>query len=214
MVHPTAAIIAAAGDSTRMGTPKALLRHSSGSNFAGFLVNSYKLFGCAPVVLVVNPQLELPEIQSDCFELIVNPQPSRGRSYTIMLGLHKVPEGSPCFIHNVDNPFMEHELHDAMIGKSAPDNYVVPVFNGHGGHPILLGSSIADILRNRNDISDFRQVLHDFHRVEIPYDDKRILLNINSPEDYDQYFFGHLPEVSKTTSSPGPFSSRRRGELC
>ncbi len=185
MIPPTiAALIPAAGLSDRMGIPKALLRHGCGSSFARYLLNCYGIFGCNPVVLVINPQLKDSELTSGKHLTILNPDPETGRTHSIRLGLLAMPSGTPCFVHNVDNPYLTPELLDAMRAVVTPNHYVVPVFEGKGGHPLLLGSAVADAIRNNADPSDFRSLLSSWQRKEITWPDERILLNINTPEDY------------------------------
>lgn len=179
-----AALIPAAGLSGRMGIPKALLRHGCGSSFARYLLNCYGIFGCDPVVLVINHQLIESELTSGKHLTILNPTPETGRTQSIRLGLHSVPSGTPCFVHNVDNPYLTPELLDAMLAVITPDHYIVPVFAGKGGHPLLLGSAVADAIRNSEETSDFRSLLLYWKRKEVVWQDERVLLNINTPEEY------------------------------
>ncbi|MEI6435931.1 MAG: NTP transferase domain-containing protein [Bacteroidota bacterium] len=187
MRKSVSAIITAAGSSGRMGSAKALLRHASGSSFARYLLNCFGLYGCNPVILVVSEELDVPELRSGSHQLAVNHHPELGRSHSIHIGLQYVPEGSACFIHNVDNPFLSPELLDELIRKSHPDSYTVPVYQKHGGHPILPGSGVVDFMRNLDQITDFRELLNGFTRIEIPWRDKQILWNVNTPEDYENY---------------------------
>lgn len=186
MNHSVAALIPAAGLSGRMGIPKALLRHGCGSSFARYMLNCYGIFGCDPVVLVINHQLSDTEITSGKHLTILNPNPQWGRTHSIRLGLKAIPPATPCFVHNVDNPYLTPEMLDAMLALVTPKDYVVPVFKGKGGHPVLLGATVADAIRDCAEPSDFRSLLSSWPRKEVGWNDDRILLNINTPDDYRQ----------------------------
>jgi CTP:molybdopterin cytidylyltransferase MocA len=115
---------------------------------------------------------------------ILNCHVERGRSYSVWLGLQNIPAGMPCFIQNIDNPFAEMSMLLRMISNLNPEGYTVPQFEGKGGHPVLLGSRVADHLRKMEEPGNLREVLRDFSRTEIQAPDGRILWNINTPEDY------------------------------
>ncbi len=184
---PLAAIIPAAGNSGRMGTSKALLAMGHGMTFARHLVDFFRLYGCNPVALVVNDLFDSISFHSKNLKIVLNQNPEKGRSWSIHLGLKQVPEGYACFIQNIDNPFLDNDLLDKMLEHLPADGYAVPVFRQHGGHPVLIGSKVADFFRNHPDDSDFRKGLLQFTRVEVPFPDERILWNINTPDDYQQF---------------------------
>ena len=186
-----AAIITAAGNASRMGVPKAGLKHKSGHSFAKFLLTSYLEFGCGPVILIVNPAFNPTEFETGMQKVIVNEHPEQGRSHSIHLGISQVPAGFACFIHNVDNPYLEPGLFSGLMENLQPASYTVPVFNGRGGHPVLLGSLVVAALAKLGKIENFRLALKDFPRNEFLHHDERILLNINTPEDYQIYLKNH-----------------------
>ena len=181
------AIIPAAGNSGRMGCNKAFLQTREGLTFARHLVNFFELYGCKPVILVVNDQFCLTGFHGENMSTVINHEPEKGRSRSIHLGIQRVPQGRACFIQNIDNPFVEPGLIDRLAVPLTPDGYSVPVYDGHGGHPVLLGSKVVDFLRHQTGSYDFREVLQLFNRVEIPFPDERILWNINTPDDYKEF---------------------------
>lgn len=181
------AVIAAAGNSVRMGTDKALLPIGQGLTFAGHLVNCFGEYGCMPVILVVNDQFDNPAINAENLKIVVNHHLEKGRSWSVHLGLKQVPEGFSCFIQNIDNPFINRGLLDCLLDLVIPDGYAVPVHNGQGGHPILLGSNVVQYLRSQPEVPDFRRSLHRFTRIEATFPDERILWNINTPADYKRF---------------------------
>jgi len=181
------AIIAAAGNSGRMGRDKALLACSDGQTFAGYLVSSYSTFGAKPVVLIVNEKYSSTDLGNNSLIQVINKHVEYGRSYSIFLGMQQIPKGCACFIQNVDNPFLDTDLLEKMIDSSENDGFVVPEWNGMGGHPVLLGQNIVKFIQGLNDLKDFREVLLKFKRIALPFPDERILWNINTPGEYERF---------------------------
>jgi CTP:molybdopterin cytidylyltransferase MocA len=190
MPIPLSAVIPAAGSSGRMGRDKALLVNGNGVTFARHLVNCFSIYGCNPIVMVVNEKYDQASFQAKNLVTIVNLQPEKGRSWSVLLGLKNVPMGNACFIQNIDNPFLEPGLLDRLVESVPPDGYAVPVHHGHGGHPILLGNSVVDFFRVQPELHDFRLDLQRFTRIEVPYPDEGILWNINTPAEYKQFARG------------------------
>jgi len=170
-----------------MGRQKALLSFGDGMNFAAYLVCFFEAYGCDPVVLVVNDEFDLACLPKIKHQPVINHKVSLGRFFSIRLGLQLISEGSLCFIHNVDNPFLEKGLLDRMISAAAEDHFVVPVCRGHAGHPVLLGSKVVAGLLLKDPDSNFREILSGFTRIEVPCSDERILWNINTPDDYSAF---------------------------
>ena len=180
---PFSAIIPAAGNSGRMGSNKAQLVYGDGESFAGHLVKNYSLYGAQPVLLIMNEQQGQPGFEGS-FMRVINRHVEAGRSHSIFLGIQQVPEGNACFIQNIDNPYIEPGLLGQMIALHESDGFVVPVCNGTGGHPVLLGRNVVSYIHGLNLLKHFREVLNRFKRIELPFQDERILWNINTPGDY------------------------------
>jgi len=187
MFSHVSVVIPAAGLSGRMGKDKALLPYGNGLCFAENLIKSFSDYGCKPVVLVVNETFDGVLLRNGDFIPVVNHKLNLGRSYSIHLGLQLIPKEASCFIHNIDNPFIEKKLLGNLLEAIDDDSYSVPVFKGKGGHPVLLGKSVTEHIRQQAFSMDFREELKKFHRIEIPWPDKRILWNINTPEDYIRF---------------------------
>ena len=187
-------VIPAAGNSGRMGRQKAMLSYGNGFSFAQHLTVGFSNFGCSPVVIVVNEEFDLTTLHEENLIIVVNRHVEKGRSHSIHLGLQHVPEGTACFIHNIDNSLPVPELLDRLLNGVLPDGYAVPVYQRLGGHPILLGCQIVDFLRNQPAPIDFRKVLQGFTRVEVPCMDAHILWNINTPAEYQRFILSTHPK--------------------
>ncbi|MFA4852313.1 MAG: NTP transferase domain-containing protein [Bacteroidales bacterium] len=186
-------IILSAGLSLRMGQWKALLPYKNGKTFLEKIILEYVHFGTAGIILVVNKMLKNEMIISpllmDKVRLIINPKPEKGRWSSLWLGLNALDHKNSCYIQNVDNPFVSTDLLQDLEAKIMKDNYVVPVFKGKGGHPVLLGQEIMKYILSLDEADrDLRELLNKFRRTEVETNDKNILMNINSMEEYRKYF--------------------------
>ena len=187
-----ACLILSGGLSQRMKSPKALLRYSESENFLEHLIHVYHEAGIQEVVVVMNASIDTADLDTGFNKttLIKNNFPDRGRLFSLQLGLAAAANADYCFIQNIDNPFVTVELIRQLKGSAARAEYVTPVFNGKGGHPILISSPvIKEIMKEKNYEKTLREVLTDFSRYRMKTDDERIHWNTNSPADYDQYFF-------------------------
>ena len=187
-------IILAAGLSSRMGVLKPFLKWDKQTTFLEKIILEYKLNSINEIVVVLNNEgykqikNEIPGIVNS-INIIINETPEKGRMSSLKLGLKNLSMPTSCFIQNVDNPFVTKELLNTMNIITEPDTYIVPVYQGKGGHPILLGKEIINNISLIDDsISDLRILLKNFKRIEVETNDKNILVNINTLSDYQKYF--------------------------
>jgi len=132
-----AGIILAAGASSRMGTPKALLDYR-GETFLNRLI---RVLGevSDPVIVVLGYHAE--EIRATArgdARFIVNPDPSRGQLSSLKTALAEVPDEAEGFLFMpVDSPAAEPKT-VRMIVDSLRENALlaIPRFEGRRGHPV------------------------------------------------------------------------------
>ena len=185
-----AAVLLAAGDSQRMGTPKAMLEFRKGINFLEACLQAFRDFGCAEVVVVVNAQLyerlQSNEVsQPENAHFILNNHPERGRFFSLQCGLKALSAEMNTFFHNVDNPFITPEVLKALISREKTADVICPVYQGKRGHPVLItGKVVSDIISERNYDWNLRDYLDRYHNESVQVTYPNILVNINTPEDY------------------------------
>jgi CTP:molybdopterin cytidylyltransferase MocA len=189
-LHPFSVIIPAAGHSQRMGKEKSLLKDHSGNSFVEGLCSAYHASRAHPVIIVLNDSFDITAVDLTNSVILINDRVELGRTWSIRLGLQHVPDGNSCFIHNVDNPYYDPELIKVMLDVAEVDSVVITAFRGKGGHPVLLGPEVVNNLKTRELAGDFRKYLHEFRKIGVPWEDSRILLNINYPGDYRDYLSG------------------------
>ena len=188
------AIILSAGKSARMGVPKFSLQFDGKTTFLENLLNEYISYGCQEIVVVFNSEglllfnqlnLNLP----NCVTIIVNKHPEWERFYSLKLATKALHEINPVFVSNIDNPFVNHILLDSLSEFSRCAEYIHPVYNGRGGHPFLLSEKVvADLTVEEKDQIHLKEFLGRYSKKSVSVDDDKILLNINTEEEYKRIF--------------------------
>jgi molybdenum cofactor cytidylyltransferase len=191
MDNKLSAVILSAGYSERMGKPKALLKWNHSTTFIEKIINEFCKFGCANVICIINDKIELfcKELKvGQNVKFIVNQHPEYGRFSSIKSGAAEAAESDFCFIHNVDNPFVNIKTIEKLFSKRANNAWCSPVYSGKSGHPVLLPNAI---LNKINEIDDLDTILSDilnkYPVIKAEVENDSILKNINTPEEYLKY---------------------------
>lgn len=192
---PTPAIVLAAGRSSRMGQPKALLRAShDGETFVERLVSSLLAGGIDDVVIVAGEAAAaIGERVGFPARLVVNPQADRGQISSIQLGLDVVdrPGVLAMMVAPVDQPLVSAAtvrlVLEAWRRTRAP--IVRPVRDGRHGHPVLFDRELFDELRRADPSAGARAVVHAHadRATDVPVDDDGAFVDIDTPEDYARW---------------------------
>jgi len=190
LFEQTSCIILSAGSSIRMGTNKALLKFDSEKTFLQKITETYLLAGIDQVIVVVNSELyklinESNLALSEQVKLVVNHKPELGRFYSLQTGAKHAEHGNSCFFQNIDNPFSTEKLLRELIFHKGEADVLLPAFQNKTGHPVLISPLV---IQNVNTGCDYElridEFLKQFTQKRIDTQDNRILLNINSKEDY------------------------------
>jgi CTP:molybdopterin cytidylyltransferase MocA len=183
-----AALILAAGESRRMGSPKALIPYH-GLTFVEHLLAAtrHARIGITRVVLGAGAEgirARLPVKES---QIVVNEEWERGPLSSIQAGLRSLPDGDieAALICPVDHPLVTLRLVGAIVGAfdRSGKAIVLPVYLGRRGHPVLFARRLfADLMNAPMDVGA-RAVVH-AHRGEIeelPTEEEGVVLNLNDP---------------------------------
>jgi molybdenum cofactor cytidylyltransferase len=187
-VEVIAGIILAAGASSRMGTPKALLDYR-GETFLDRLI---RVLGgvCDPVIVALGYHAE--EIRAKAqgrARFVMNPDPSRGQLSSLQTALAAVPDEADGFLFvPVDCPAVEQETVRRIVEAllSTDELLVIPQYEGRRGHPVcarreLIAEFLAlppegqakEVVRRHADRTHFLETL-----------DAGVLSDIDDPEAY------------------------------
>jgi molybdenum cofactor cytidylyltransferase len=186
------AVILAAGRSTRMGSPKPLMRLEK-TTFLGRLMTVYSHLGL-PVRVVLGPDWEVITRQQPVPEvsLFINPKPELGPLSSLRVALDDLGRGvSGIVLHPVDHPLVRLDTVRRLVRlhEQRPDRILIPAFQGKNGHPTLFPSRLFDELRNAPMERGARAVVYSNPGLLLtfPTDDPGILQNIDTPEDYARW---------------------------
>jgi len=191
------AIILAAGDSTRMGRPKALLPDPDGRPFVARLVRTFVAAGIPNVIVVTGTlHAQIAEaLAADDLpatpQLVNNPQPALGQVSSLWMGLDAAarPGVEGVLMTLVDIPLVRpstiRQVIDAWTQNRAP--IVRPAVGDRHGHPVLFDQSVFDALRHAPVTEGARAVVHANadRLVNVQVDDEGCLLDVDTPADYD-----------------------------
>jgi molybdenum cofactor cytidylyltransferase len=168
-----APVILAAGDSTRMGHPKALLP-LGGDIFINRILKTLREVGLPDAIVVLGKSAAI--IKSHIGDLnaniLINPDPDRGQLSSIQLALmHTKPDVAAAMIWPVDMPAVPADvvrhLVELFINSGALISF--PIYGGKRGHPAVFHRSLFQefmdaplsegpkniLLRHQQETSDF-----------------------------------------------------------
>ena len=118
-----------------------------------------------------------------------NPDPARGRSSSIAVGVSALPESLTAFaVINVDQPCSAAALGRLFAVQTAGDQAItIPRYRGQRGHPPVFAGSLREaVMRVREETQGLKAITR-AHRAETRYvdlDDPGIAWNLNTPADY------------------------------
>ena len=181
-----AGLILAAGESRRMGFPKALLPYREET----FLDRLAGLFAarCSPVIVVLGAEADrIRAAAHPAATFVVNPDWARGQTTSMQCGLRTVPpEADGVLFTLVDHPAVAPATIDALLAGPRAALVRVPRYHGRRGHPIWFSRDILpeflalpvtgaarDVVRSHTAQTEFLDV-----------DDPGILADIDDPEAY------------------------------
>jgi molybdenum cofactor cytidylyltransferase len=188
-MKPLAAAILAAGESRRMGRPKALVPFD-GLTFVEHLLaaSRHPRVGIVRLVLGANAESVGAELKLDAETIVVNEGWQRGQLSSIQAAIRSLPADATggLLLCPVDHPLVTLRLVSQLIAEfDAGKNLIVlPTHLGRRGHPVIFHASLYDELLAASPDVGARQVVwaHAGEITEIPTDEAGVILNLNDPE--------------------------------
>jgi len=188
------AIVLAAGESRRMGSPKALLRYA-GQTFIARVCESLLSAGVDEVLVVLGARAE--EVRQSvpshpALRLVINPDYVKGQLSSLIAGLCALsPQSEAAIVALVDHPLIRAETF-AFLLRSFRERWcpiIVARCQDRRGHPVLFAREVyPELLAAPLDQGAKVVVRKDPARVrEIQLDDPGILADIDTPADYARF---------------------------
>lgn len=192
------AVVLSAGESSRMGRPKALLP-IQGQKFIERIIRviGQSRVGRTIVVLGHHADQLRGRIEHLPVEVVINPDYRSGQLSSLQVAIRHIRDDDRCdgmLVHLVDHPFIDVALVDALIESffETKKMIVVPSYKGKRGHPVIFSRELFGELLNAPLDQGAKAVVnaHRQETLEIEWHDEGITLDIDTPELYRQHVRG------------------------
>jgi molybdenum cofactor cytidylyltransferase len=185
-----AAIILAAGRSTRMGGPNKLLAELGGKPLVRIVTEQALASKAQGVIVVTGHQAEQVEnaLQGLKVKFVRNPDFAEGLASSVKAGIAAAPaDADGAVICLGDMPLIDAHLIDRLIGAFAPDGgnlIAVPVSDGRRGNPVLWSRRFFNELMTLDGDIGARHLIakHGEAVAEVPVEGHGAFLDIDTPE--------------------------------
>ena len=185
-----AAVVLAAGRSTRMGGPNKLIAEISRRPLVRIAAEEALASRARPVIVVTGHQRDQVEAALNGLpvRLVHNPDFAQGLGGSLKAGIAAVPaDVDGAIVCLGDMPQVDASLIDRLIAAFDPDRaalVVVPTFEGKRGNPVLWSRRFfSDLMAIEGDVGA-RYLIGRYPEavVEVPVDGKAALVDIDTPE--------------------------------
>jgi molybdenum cofactor cytidylyltransferase len=185
-----AGLIMAAGGSSRLDSPKQLLKWGD-SYLVNHCVEVVSQAGIHPITVVLGSHAE--EISAvlplSGIDILINPRWQDGMSTSIKCGLNTLLDDvDGVLIFLSDQPFISVELIQAIVAKSEEMNgeidITAPRVNGQQCNPVLFSRSFFPQLMTISGDRGAKSLIAKNKAVWLDWPDENLLLDIDSAEDY------------------------------
>ena len=192
------AVVLSAGESSRMGRPKALLP-VDGETFIEKIVGALARTRVGKIIVVLGHDAETLKrrLEHLAVAFLVNADYKSGQLSSLQTAVRRLQSDRECdgmLVHLVDHPYISSTLVDVMIEQFyvAKKLIVVPRCQGKRGHPVIFSRALFAELLNAPLDQGAKAVVnaHRNETLEIETDDPGIAVDIDTPELYRQHVKG------------------------
>jgi molybdenum cofactor cytidylyltransferase len=185
-----AAVILAAGRSTRMGGPNKLLAEITGRPLVRMVADEVIASRARPIVVVTGHERERVEaaLKGLKVQLVHNPDFAAGLSTSLKVGLSALPSDVDAAIVCLgDMPQVRASLIDRLLAAFDPERgalVVVPSMDGKRGNPVVWSRRFfSELMVLEGDVGA-RHLIGRYGEavVEVPVNDKAALSDVDTPE--------------------------------
>lgn len=186
-----AGLILAAGESSRMGTDKALLTYR-GRTFLETILQTLGEAGLESIAVVLGHHAEAIQrsVNLQGAQVVINPNYQQGQTLSLRAGLNALdnPELEAVFLCLVDHPAVSVEVVKKLLAnfRQSGAPVVIPTFQGQRGHPVVVGRPLFAQLKKLKPAEGANTVIRQYRSVThfVEVEDEGILLDVDDPETY------------------------------
>jgi len=198
-------VLLSAGESKRMGQPKALLKFGERSNIEN-LLDEYLSSQLDKVIVVtgfngeslkkfiekktkdnlLKKSADYKEVKK--LKVVINEHYNLGMFSSIQKGIAEISRGG-ILIGIVDNPFTNSTVIDELIENFSGGEIVIPDYHGKGGHPVIIPFSLREEILNANPEKTSLKDVFSCHLdmiKRIKFEDQTITFDMDTVEDYNR----------------------------
>jgi molybdenum cofactor cytidylyltransferase len=182
-------IVLAAGFSSRMGQPKALLDWG-GEPLIAYQVKQLREAGADEVIVVLGHQADQihRKIGKLPCRVMLNPRYQIGRAGSLRIGAKAVSRDADAIIViNVDQPRPADFLRQLIAAHDQARAATRPTADGHRGHPVIVSGALRTEMMEASDEQGGLHGVLDAHRGEIADVEADSLCHVdfNTPEEFE-----------------------------
>jgi molybdenum cofactor cytidylyltransferase len=184
-----AAAILAAGESKRMGEPKALVAFQ-GVTFVEHLLAATRLprIGITRIVVGAHAEQIRARLKIDRSAFVLNPDWPKGQLSSIHAAIRSLPANGTegLILCPVDHPLVSLHVISELIKQfdASGKLIVLPTYRDKRGHPVIFRASLYDELLAAAPEVGAREVVwnHAQDIKEVATEEEGVILNLNDPE--------------------------------
>jgi molybdenum cofactor cytidylyltransferase len=188
-----AAIVLAAGRSTRMGGPNKLLAEIGGKPLVRIAVQEALGSRARPVIVVTGHQHERVDaaLKGLPVTIVHNPDFADGLSTSLKAGIAAVPsDADGAIVCLGDMPQVDAALIDRLIAAFDPERgalVVVPTIEGKRGNPVVWSRRFFSALATLDGDVGARHLIANYPEAvsEVAFSDRAALVDVDTPEAFD-----------------------------
>ena len=187
-----AAVLIAAGESSRMGESKPLLPWQ-GKTLLQHQLDTLSQAGVSETIVVLGHRAldQVTHVRGERAHSVINLDYAQGKTTSIRLGIRSLGPGAEgVLVLAVDQPrtvdILERLLKEHF---DAGGLITVPEHQGHRGHPAIFSTRLIPELLAIEEATHGLRAVMECHREEthrVPFDTPLVRLDVNSPEEYQE----------------------------